>query len=145
MSRKLRTERRRKDNVIDGNYSKLGVRAIPEIANKHNLAWVNDVGSRVQDKYHQDWDYVTYDELVHAGDSTLSGPNKPTGNVTKVVSYDGTVTAYLMKKQKNFYDVDYRDKQRKIDETDKQLREGDLFKVDEQYGKVKLGRKTKNA
>jgi len=140
MTRKTRSNRR-KDTVINGVTSKLGVRLTPDLQSTFVVAWVNDIKNRLQEKYNLDWDYVTHAELDHSGDPDVTPNDDPGSRVSKIVSSDGQ-RAFLMKKRKTYYDADQKEKQNKLDEVDKQIRDGDRFRFQEQYGNVKLGRKT---
>lgn len=136
--------RRRKKGSLDGNNLQMWT---PEITG-YVCRWVNDVKNRIHQLHTaDDWDFVTVEEIA---DPNREG--KPlVGEVAKNNDLGqgnfvcmrtgrgehGPMVSYLMKKRKEFVRADEAEKQKRLDEIDKQLQRG-ISPVEKQYGKVEM-------
>ena len=85
----------------------------------YKYRWVNDTASRVRDLEAEDWDPVK--RLAAAGGDT------PGSVASKFVGSDAggkPIKAVLMRKRKEWYDADQKEKRAPLDEMDKAIRGG---------------------
>jgi len=106
----VRTERRRKPGATTVMGLKLHVPESDKDA-QYVHRWVNDVGQRVQAMTADDWDPA------------------PMGEASTEARYVGTdsgkpINAVLMRKRKDWYDADQKDKRQNLAETDKAIQRG---------------------
>ena len=111
----VRSERRRKrgSTTISG----LKLHVDPDRMDPgYEYRWVNDKGGRVQAMYDNDWDKVE--------DGALS--DAPGTVPSKTVGSDGgkPLNAILMRKRKEYYEADFKEKQKPLDEMDEAIRRG---------------------
>lgn len=115
---------------------------ILEVGNKdpNNVyRWVNDEKSKIQRYEAAWWDKVTGKEVQLA----LGARDASVGDDSPVVQEVGhhkngePKFAYLMRKEKKYFDEDYALKQAKIDEQEKSLFRSDKSFEKGQYGEVK--------
>lgn len=106
----VRNERRRKPGATTVMGLKLHV---PEDAKDPQYVhrWVNDIGQRVQSMTADDWDPA------------------PIGDASTEARYVGTdsgkpINAVLMRKRKDWYEADQKDKRSNLAETDKAIQRG---------------------
>ena len=132
--RKERRERRmNREDFGDSNLRMTAPRAIKQWAAKNNkvLRFVNDDKARISQLVGQDWDFVKYEEgqieesvqEMGSGYSIVVG-NKENGEPLK---------AYLMAKEKDWYQDDQKMKQQAVDEVDEEIRGGKLVNVEQSY------------
>ena len=116
----------RKERVpFGGSRMKL---SFPEAAGKVRR-WINDVGGRCQLAEEGGYDFVS-DEGQKIGDTAIGSGNQDLGSrVSRIVGTmpDGSPQrAYLMEIDKDLYDEDQAEKQRKLDVIDAQIRGGNV-------------------
>ena len=116
----------RKERVpFGGSRTKL---SFPEAAGKVRR-WINDVGGRCQLAEEGGYDFVS-DEGQKIGDTAIGSGNQDLGSrVSRIVGTmpDGSPQrAYLMEIDKDLYDEDQTEKQRKLDVIDAQIRGGNV-------------------
>jgi hypothetical protein len=112
----VRTERRRKPGSTAISGLKLHIDK-DKLDPAYEYRWVNDTPGRVQQLYGQDWDKV---EAKDIGDS-------PPGSVpTQYVGSDAgkPINAILMRKRREFYAADQKEKQAPLDAMDESIRRG---------------------
>lgn len=112
----IRQERRRKpgQTVLDGR--KLTVDESRLDRANFEYRWVNDRGGRVSQMYQDDWDQVTDRAEVDAAGTV------PTTQVG--VDAGKPFNAVLMRKRKDWYADDQKEKQKPLDEIDDSIRRG---------------------
>ena len=112
-----RKRRRRREHMDDNRNLKLFV---PEEAKdpEYEYRWVNDVGGRVEQMYHEDWDVVTEE-------ATNDGPEEDKGEGTVIKRPNSSTEeshSVLMRKRKEFYKEDKDAEQRLIAEQEQSMR-----------------------
>lgn len=117
----VQRERRRKpgSTVLPG--IKLGV-DMSKLDPAYEHRFVNDTGSRVQQMYENDWDPVSEDVKPDAdGEGSVQ---------TKVVGTDSgkPIKAVLMRKRREWYDADQKEKRKVLDEIDTDIKRGTAHK-----------------
>jgi hypothetical protein len=112
----VRTERRRKPGSTAISGLRLHIDK-DKLDDAYEYRWVNDTPGRVQQLYGQDWDKV---EAADIGDNTAG--TVPTQHVGSDAGKP--ITAILMRKRKDFYDADQKEKQAPIDAMDESIRRG---------------------
>jgi len=114
----IRQERRRKagSTVLPG--IKLGVDESKLDRANFEYRFVNDSPGRVQQMFDEDWDPVNQPVKTDSdGLGTVQGKVVGTHN-------GAPLSAILMKKRKDWYDADQKEKQRPLEEADEQIRRG---------------------
>jgi len=120
IERKEERAQRRRRRVVGQDYrTKLGLsqEAMEKLCPEYELRWTNDVGDRLDARFNEDWDYVSWDEIgSKPGQDSMSSEGVG-DRVNKVVG-DGDrghpTRAYLMKKRKEFYMEDQQAKEASI-------------------------------
>lgn len=139
-------QRRRKQN-LDGFNQKLKVPDVQALSD-YALRWMNDVDGRCYYKNTEDdWDFVKVTEIgnVPIGDNPNADERGVGGNVAKRVGTDergNPIWAFLMKKRKAFYDADYKEAQRHLDQLENRLHTGGDHEIENRVGTLKLNRGT---
>lgn len=113
-----RNDGRRSRTPLGGPTPKLQVSSDLQNENKgYHLHWFNDNGSRLQDAYNNDYDFVT--ETVGDGDDAREVKlSKRVGT-----NDDGSPqVAYLMRKKQEWYDDDQKEKLKSVDETEASIK-----------------------
>ncbi len=112
----VRTERRRKPGSTVLSGLRLHIDK-DKLDPAYEYRWVNDTPGRVQQLYGQDWDKVESSDI--AGSSPGTVPTQHVG------SEAGTpINAILMRKRKEFYAADQKEKQAPLDAMDESIRRG---------------------
>lgn len=110
-----RNERRRKPGAT--TISGLKLHVAPELLDPaYEYRWVNDEPGRVAGMYDNDWDKVE-DKRIAKGEGTV-----PTVHVSG--ASPTPVKAVLMRKRKEWYEADQKEKQKPLDEMDQSIRRG---------------------
>lgn len=116
-SEEVRTERRRKPGSTTHYGMKLHIdKAALDPA--YSYRWANDKGGRIQDLHDEDWDPVKRLEAA-GGDGPGTVPQKFVGTEA-----GKPIKAVLLKKRKEWYDDDQKEKRKPLDEMDKAIRGG---------------------
>ncbi len=101
----------------------------PQKAGKHRR-WINDVGGRVQLAQEGGYTFVEKDPDMQIGDPGGMGDGDDTGSrVRRIVGTrekGDAQTAFLMEIDEDLYQEDQREKQRRLDEIDNQIRHGNI-------------------
>lgn len=115
----VRTERRKKPGATQLSGLKLGVSEELLDRNKFEYRWVTDKGNRIKQLHDEDWDQVS--EPVKAdADGVGTVQSKVVG------TNDGKpVNGILMRKRKEWFAEDQKEKQKVLDELDNAIRRGD--------------------
>lgn len=116
-----RRTRRRRDDMGDGRLKNLAVEGTMDSAFEYR--WINDDPGRVYNlTVRDDWDVVTADQLgaKHEKDRGVG-----TG-IERIVDKGTGKRAVLVRKPKDYYEVDRAKAQAQLDELDKALRRGDV-------------------
>ena len=117
-----KTERRRKRGSTTVSGLKLHVD--PEkLDPAYKYRWVNDTPGRVQQLYEQDWDKVE-DRANTDGGGTV--PTKHVG-----VDSGKPINAVLMRKRREHFEEDFKEKQRPLDEIEQSIRRGVVHEQNE--------------
>lgn len=111
----VRNERRRKPGATVAAGLKLHVDA-DKLDPAYEYRWVNDAPGRVQQMYDQDWDKVE-DATIGNGEGTVPTIHVSGGSPTPT-------NAILMRKRKDWYEADQKEKQAPLDEMDQAIRRG---------------------
>lgn len=111
----VRNERRRKAGATTVAGLKLHIDK-DRLDPAYEYRWVNDVPGRVQALYEQDWDKVE-DPGIAGGAGTI-----PTVHVSG--NSPMPTNAILMRKRKDWYEADQKEKQKSLDEMDQSIRRG---------------------
>lgn len=115
----VRTERRRKAGSTVNSGLKLHVDAsLKDPA--YEYRWVNDVPGRIQSFVGQDWDRVESAAIAGDGNSNGTIPTKFVGNKTDAV---------LMRKRKEWFDADAKEKRKPLDQQDEAIRRGTIHQA----------------
>jgi hypothetical protein len=113
-----RTERRKKrgETVLSG--INLAVDESKLDRNNYEYRWVNDKGARMAQMHADDWD--------PAPEGAVLGSDEDVSAQSKVVGTDEgkPYRAVLMRKRKQWYAEDQKEKQRPLDEMDNAIRRG---------------------
>lgn len=112
----VRRERRRKPGSTSISGLKLHVDS-DKLDPAYEYRWVNDRGGRVQQLFADDWDKVEDPTIVSSAAGTV-----PTTQVG--VDSGKPFEAVLMRKRKEWYQADQKEKQRPLDEIDESIRRG---------------------
>ena len=106
----VRQERRRKPGSTVHLGIKLGLPEEQLDRKAHAHRWVNDTGDRVEAFKRNDWDPVQIDGRTES----------------RVVGTDSgqPVKAVLMRKRKDWYDADYKESQKPLDDIEKDIKRG---------------------
>jgi hypothetical protein len=116
----VRTERRKKPGQMAYGGGRLAVDESMLDRNTYEYRWVSDAPGRVQRLHDEDWDRVN--------DPAIKPDANTKGTVLSV--HGGTeasgknVDQILMRKRKEWFDEDQKEKLRPMEEVDKQLRSG---------------------
>jgi hypothetical protein len=94
----------------------------------YEYRWVNDVPGRVQQMHDNDWDRVEDPTIVPSAGSI------PTQHVG--VDSGRSINAVLMRKRKEWYEEDQKEKRRPLDEIDQSIRRGAHHKEPELAGDI---------
>jgi hypothetical protein len=111
----IRTERRKKPGSTSISGLKLHIDK-DKLDPAYEYRWVNDTPGRVQQLYGEDWD------KVKAGDITSSPGTIPTQHVGSDAGKP--INAILMRKRKEYYAADQKEKQAPLDAMDESIRRG---------------------
>lgn len=114
----VRAERRRKPGSTVQYGIKLHVDK-DKLDPDYEYRWVNDAPGRVQALYEQDWDRVEDPQIAGEGNSAGTVPTKFVGNVA-----GAPTNAVLMRKRKEWFVADQKEKRKPLDEMDKAIRRG---------------------
>lgn len=115
----VRTERRRKPGSMVNSGLKLHVD--PSLKDPaYEYRWVNDVPGRVQSFTSQDWDRVESADIAGEGNSNGTIPTKFVGNQTNAV---------LMRKRKDWYEADAKEKRKPLDAQDEAIKRGTIHQA----------------
>jgi len=131
-----KSERRRQPGIHGRGRQKL---TAPEITGYYT-AFVNDVGTRINDKtVHDDYEFVTREEVGdHIGEDGKS--NNDLGSKVRVLvdkSERGEpIYAYLLKKKLEYVEADRAEKEEIRMEKERALRRGN-DQIENQYGQIK--------
>lgn len=89
--------------------------------------WINDVGGRLEEAENGSYKFVT-DDGLKVGETALGSGNQDLGSrVSRIVgrAEDGKpIRAYLMEIEEEYYQQDQREKQKRLDVIDAQIRGG---------------------
>lgn len=138
--RKARDGRRerRKRGDIDGLGQKLAVNTENLDMQTYQYRFVNDDPTRIQKFTNLDWDFVPQDESAPVKDD-----NTDLGSVVSVVvgkdDFGNPKRAYLMRKYRDWYDDDQKEKQDDLDEQLARMRRGETPKGEKQADYVPEG------
>lgn len=115
----VRTERRKKAGAVALSGLKLGVSEGSLDRTNFEYRWVNDKGNRVKQLHDDDWDKVSdpvKDDATGLGSvqSTVVGTDK------EGKPFEGI----LMRKRKDWFQADQKEKQGALDEVDEAIRRG---------------------
>lgn len=135
---------RRRTRTIGGHRVKLSA---PKIMG-YVTRWANDDGIRIHDlTENDDWDFVFKEEItredrVSVGDPDISNVVKPGEKVSVPVgTKDGkALFAYLLKKKREYFDADFKEKQAELDKVEEQLYNPD---IDSKAGTLKIKRQNR--
>lgn len=101
--------------------------------NNKTLRFVNDAKARIQQLMNRDWDLVKY----QGGQIGIDENTQDIGNCySLIVGTQETgepLRAYLMCKEKDWYEDDQKRKQKELDEVDNAIRSGQLAGVENSY------------
>jgi len=97
--------------------------------------WVNDKDSRIEMVKAAGYEHV---QSAKVGDSHVDGTHNEDGVVSRDMGK--SVTAYLMKQKREYFDEDQKAKQEIVDETEESIRRSSKEnRNDGQYGEIKIG------
>jgi hypothetical protein len=114
----VRTERRRKPGSVILSGLKLGVPEEMLDRNTYEYRWANDKGNRIRQLHDADWDRVS-EAVKEDVDGMGSIQSKIVG------TEDGKpVNAVLMRKRKDWYQADQKEKSNVLDAMDDDIRRG---------------------
>ena len=123
--------RRRRDDDFTASGKRMHVDPALKDEKNWSYRWMNDEPGRLHDKtVHDDWEYVIDDGKSAEMTARNAPDHENQGLGTKVsrhvgVNPDGSSKhAYLMRKPRGFYEEDHAKRQRRIDEVDRQIRQG---------------------
>lgn len=101
----------------------------PQKRGKHRR-WINDAGGRIQLAQEGGYEFVTQDMAEgQVGDPGALGTDNTGAFVSRIVgtNADGSpLTSYLMEINDEFYEADQKEKQKRLDELDEQIRGGNI-------------------
>lgn len=113
----VRTERRKKPGATSVSGLKLHIDK-GKLDPAYEYRWVNDTPGRVNQLYHQDWDKVE-DPTISSSAGTV--PTQHVGSEAGV-----PINAVLMRKRREYYDADQKEKQAPLDAMDAAIRGGTI-------------------
>lgn len=113
----VRTERRKKPGSTAVSGLKLHIDK-DKLDPAYEYRWVNDTPGRVNQLYEQDWDKVEDGSIVSAPGTV------PTQHVGSDAGRP--INAILMRKRKEFYEADQKEKQAPLDAMDAAIRGGTI-------------------
>jgi hypothetical protein len=113
----VRTERRKKPGATSISGLKLHIDK-DKLDPGYEYRWVNDTPGRVQQLYGEDWDKV---EDASIGSSAGTVPTQHVGS-----DAGKPINAVLMRKRKEFYAADQKEKQAPLDAMDAAIRGGTI-------------------
>lgn len=101
--------------------------------NNKVLRFCNDDGANLTKRTRQDWDFVSY----QGGKVGEKDNSQNLGDAYSVVvgktDSGSPITAYLMCKEKDWYEDDQKMKQEVVDEVDNEIKAGRIGKVEKSY------------
>lgn len=115
----VRQERRRKPGSTSMVGLKLTVDESKLDRENYSYRWVNDQGGRMAQLRDNDWDPAP-EQAVPNGD----GPGTVGAKVAGTDESGKPFNAVLMRKRKDWFDADYKEKMAPLDEMDKAIRAG---------------------
>jgi len=121
----VRTERRRKRGSVALSGLKLTTDESKLDRNRFSYRWVRDSGSRMQQLIADDYDPAP--EQAVEGNQGLGSVGQKIGGTEENGKPYGMV---LMRKRKDWYDADQKEKARPLDEIDKQIKGGTVHEKD---------------
>lgn len=121
---------------LGGFRSKLSVEGL-DIPNNKKARWVNDKPGRLLAAQEGGYEFVE-DENAKVGEEPLNGRDNMNAKISRVVGTapDGTpLRAFLMVIDKELFDEDQREKQKRVDEVDNAIKRGSIEGEPGQDGK----------
>lgn len=130
-SQEAAPERRRKKKNFGIGNQKMAVPEMPGYA----LRWVNDAAGRIHQMQSNDWEFVDQKEYGDAAGAEILNTDLGT-RISLVVGTqeDGSpLRAYLMKIRKEWYEEDQKEKQKPLDDIDREIGSGRFMSGSHNY------------
>lgn len=105
---------------------------LPEglIKNNYVPRWINDEGDRLRQAQESGWEFVLNEKGVHVGEDVETGNSDLGSRVSKVVDKAARkvgepMRAYLMQIKREWYEEDQKEKIKRVESVDRQIKLGD--------------------
>lgn len=125
MAEETKTRKKRPERAkVGGGRDLLNVRFTDKSMDKNYATrWVNDEPSRIMHLQERGYEFVRWDEVEKVGDKSINNVTHDSEYVSKDVGTwgGGRMTAYLMKIPREYFEEDQQEKQKEVDEIERQL------------------------